>query len=148
MNALAMCSAWRIRRDNDIGTFGEKHRRSQVVQTGGVSVWIRIFPRILSTRWIPELSDLDIHTLASKYDFSGGQWASGKYYKLCDFLAVFEAGEQELKAHLSIESTNGSATHISIVSNNNVLFVSLSPWECLAVRGWSPHHVVYCLFLT
>ena len=37
-----MCSAWRIRRDNDIGTFGEKHRRSQVVQTGVMSVWNRI----------------------------------------------------------------------------------------------------------
>ena len=37
-----MCSAWRIRRDNDIGTFGEKRRKLEVVQTGGVSVWICI----------------------------------------------------------------------------------------------------------
>ena len=28
-------------RQRDIGTFGVKRRRSQVVQTGGVSVWIR-----------------------------------------------------------------------------------------------------------
>ena len=45
---LSFCSA-RIRRGNDIGTFGEKHRRSQVVQTGGVSVWIRISTGIMGT---------------------------------------------------------------------------------------------------
>ena len=42
MNTLALCSAWRNRRDNDIGTVGEKRRKLEVVQLGGVSVWNRI----------------------------------------------------------------------------------------------------------
>ena len=42
MKALALCSAWRKRLDNDIGTFGEKRRKLEVVQMGGVSVRNRI----------------------------------------------------------------------------------------------------------
>ena len=43
MIVLAMCSAWRITRGNDIGTFGDKRRKLEVVQMGGVSAWNRIF---------------------------------------------------------------------------------------------------------
>ena len=42
MNEHAICSAWRIRRGNDIGTFGEKRRKLEVVQTGVMSVRNRI----------------------------------------------------------------------------------------------------------
>lgn len=45
---------------------------------------------------------------------------------IVNILPIFKKGGQELKAHLSIKSTNGNATHNSIVSNN-VMFVSFFP---------------------
>jgi hypothetical protein len=46
---------------------------------------------------------------------------------IVNILPIFKWRGQELKAHLSIEVSNGKATHNSIaVSNNNVLFVSNS----------------------
>lgn len=58
-----------------------------------------------------------------------------------------EKGGQELKAHLSIKSTNGSATRNSIVvSNNNCLSqfpLGVPRWVWL----WLPIAHLYCLFL-
>ena len=65
-----------------------------------------------------------------------------------NILPVFKKGGQELKAHLSIKSTNGDLRRAISIVNNNDLFVSCPFWEC---GTWCllrlPMIHQYCLFL-
>ena len=53
---------------------------------------------------------------------------------IVNILPIFMKGGQELKAHLSIEVSNGNATHNSIVVSNNVFVCLKVP---LGVPRWA-----------
>jgi hypothetical protein len=66
---------------------------------------------------------------------------------IVNILPIFKWRGQELKAHLSIEVSNGNATHNFFISNNfNCL--SRFPFGSASLgEGRSPHCHSYCLFL-
>ena len=66
---------------------------------------------------------------------------------IVNILPIFMKGGQELKAHLSIEVSNGNVTHNFFVSNNfNCL--SRFPFGSASLgEDRSPHRYSYCLFL-
>ena len=68
---------------------------------------------------------------------------------IVNILPIFLVRGQELKAHLSIEVSNGNATHNSIVVSNNVFVCLVFPFGSASLgEDRSPHCHSYCLFLT
>ena len=65
-----------------------------------------------------------------------------------EYLPVFKEGGQELKAHLSIKSTNGKATHNSVVVSNQNCLSRFPYGDAVLGNGCSPVcHVTVCFVL-